>query len=79
MENEFYSFKQYLEEFTRNFKPYRYDTDIMYRAVCFNKHGRVYLIYCQDRKLVHEYADIQFEIRAYEKRVEDARYSGKIA
>lgn len=77
-ENTYYSFEDYLKDYTRNFKPYRYLADIMYRSVCFNKHGQTYLIYCRDHKLVNNFEDIRYEVRAYEKRKADAEYAGTI-
>lgn len=76
--NELYKFNEYLEDHVYGFKSMRYEADIMYKAVCFNKYGNAYKRYIENNKKVGDYDAIRYDIKDYEKRIANAKYSGKI-
>lgn len=78
MKNELYTFKEFLEDHVFGFKAMRYEADIMYKAVCFNKYGYAYKRYLENNQKVGDYDAIRYDIKDYEKRIEKAKYAGKI-
>lgn len=72
--DRYYPFEKFLEEFARNYKRFRYHTDIMYKAKMFNQHQRNYKFYIKDNNLVGNYDDVESEILEYEKRIKDSKY-----
>lgn len=76
--NELYRFQEYLEDHVYGFKAMRYEADIMYKAVCFNKYGNAYKRYIENNKKVGDYDAIRYDIKDYEKRIAKAKYEGKI-
>lgn len=79
MNNEYYPFEQFLEDHMFGFKHMRYESDIMYKAVCFNKYGQDYKRYCINHGKVGNFDIVKYDIKDYEKRISDAKYAGKIA
>lgn len=61
-------FKRYLRKYKRNFNEHKFETDIMYRAVCFGQHGVPYHNICKEKKVANDYDSIAFEVNQYKKR-----------
>lgn len=65
-------FIQYLKQNKKNFNLKRFETEEMYKAVCFNQFGRSYKYDKKDQP--NDYVDLEWEVKQYENRLKQSKY-----
>lgn len=69
--NDFLSFLDYLKSNKIKVNKLRFENDVQYRAVLYNRYHRRYLMYCKSNKLNNDAYKYHTEIREYERRIRD--------